>query len=79
MAAMRRARRLRGRLLRLVSNRPAAIAAGAGLAAPALMLLFDDYAWETGVTDGLTLVALATGAALVWTGIAGRRPDWYDE
>lgn len=73
---MARARRVRGLLLRLVLNRPLAIGAGAVLAAPGAMLLFSDYAWETGVTDGLSLLLLATGIALAWAGLTGRRPDW---
>lgn len=76
---MSRGRRLRGLLLRLVLNRPVAIAAGAAVASPALLLLVNDYSWETGATDGLVLVALATGVALVWAGVSGRKPDWYHE
>jgi hypothetical protein len=63
---MPRARRLRGMLLRLVLNRPVAIAVGVALAAPGALLLLRDYAWESGVTDGLGLLALATGVAIVW-------------
>jgi hypothetical protein len=73
---MPRARRLRGMLLRFVLNRPLAITAGALLATPGAWLLLRDYAWETGATDGLSLVALATGAALLWSGISGRQADW---
>jgi hypothetical protein len=29
-------------------------------------------------TDGLALLAVATGAALVWTALTGVRPDWID-
>jgi len=29
--------------------------------------------------DGLSLVLGATGAAVLWTGITGVRPDWVDE
>jgi len=29
--------------------------------------------------EGLSLVAGATGLALIWTGIAGLGPDWIDE
>jgi hypothetical protein len=28
--------------------------------------------------DGLSLVFGATGAALLWTGLVGLRPDWVD-
>lgn len=65
-------------LLRLMLNRPFAIAVGAALASPGVVLLVDDYSWETGATDGFALVALATGIALVWAGVTGRRPDWID-
>jgi len=75
---MPRARRLRGMLLRLVLNRPFALAAGAAAAFPGALLLVNDYSWETGVTDGLALVAFATGIALAWAGVSGRRPDWLD-
>ena len=69
---------MRGVLLRLVLNRPLAIAVGAAIAAPAALLLAADYAWETGATDGLALLALATGIAVAWAGVTGRKPDWTD-
>jgi hypothetical protein len=71
-----RARRLRGALLRLVLNRPLAIAIGVAIAAPGALLLLNDYSWENGVTDGLSLIALASGIAVIWAGISGRQPDW---
>ena len=64
--------------MRLVLNRPLAISVGIALAAPAAWLLFADVSWESGVTDGIAFVALATGAALIWTGVSGRRADWVD-
>ena len=75
---MSRARRLRGGLIRLVRRRMLAIAVGLALAAPAALVMASEYGWETGVTDGLALLGLATGIALVWTGLSGRRPDWID-
>lgn len=75
---MTRARRARGRLLRLILNRPLAVAVGVALAAPAAALLVKDYAWESGVTDGLALVLLGTGLAVLWSGVTGRRPDWVE-
>ena len=75
---MGQGRRLRGHLLRLVRHRPLAIVAGALVALPGVLLLANDYRWETGVTDGLALIALATGAALMWSGVTGHQPDWYD-
>ena len=75
---MPRARRLRGILLRFVLNRPLAVACGVVLAAPGVMLLVRDYAWESGITDGFALLSVATGFALAWTGVSGRKPDWID-
>jgi hypothetical protein len=74
----REGRRLRGRLLRLLRNRPISVALGLLLAAPALWLLFEEYSWESPVTDGVGLILGATGAALVFAGIGGRRPDWIE-
>ncbi len=71
-------KRLRGYLLRLVLNRPAAMTLGVVLIAPSLWLLVQELPWETPATDGLGLVLGATGAALLLTGIGGRRPDWID-
>jgi 4-amino-4-deoxy-L-arabinose transferase-like glycosyltransferase len=75
---MPRARRLRGLVLRLVLNRRAAIAAGVVLAAPGALLMSRDYAWESGVTDGLALLTVATGIALAWAGTTGRKGDWVE-
>jgi hypothetical protein len=71
-------RRARGWLLRLVRRRAAAIAVGATLAIPAAWIEFSGRydAWWVG---GLALVLGATGAALLWTGIAGPSPDWIDK
>jgi hypothetical protein len=75
---MPRARRLRGLVLRLVLNRRVAITAGVVLAAPGALLMLRDYAWESGVTDGLALLTAATGIALAWAGISGRKGDWVE-
>jgi hypothetical protein len=75
---MPRGRRLRGLLIRLVLNRPLAIGLGAVLAAPGVLLMLRDYEWESGVTDGLALLTVATGVAIVWAGVTGRQPDWVD-
>ena len=71
-------RRARGALLRLVRRRLFAIIAGGMLVGPAAWLeLSGRYsAWWV---DGLSLVLGATGAAVLWTGITGVRPDWVDE
>jgi hypothetical protein len=74
MAGIRRAR---GFLLRLVRRRGVAIAAGVALGAPALAieLLGRDVAWWL---QGISLIAGATGIALVWTGLTGIPPDWVE-
>ena len=71
-------RRVRGALLRLVRRRALSAALGLALAAPAAWVQFSG---RSGVwwVEGLSLVAGATGLALVWTGIAGLGPDWIDE
>lgn len=71
-------RRLRGLLLRLAFNRPAALAAGLACAGGAVWLAAVDAPWESWVSDGLGLVAGATGAALVLAALGGRRPDWVE-
>ena len=74
----RAGKRVRGWLLRLVLNRAFAIVLGLSLAAPAVWLMLHDYAWENGATDGLSLVVGATGIALFFAGVGGRRPDWLE-
>lgn len=71
-------RRLRGTLLRLAFNRPAAFAAGFACAGCAVWLAAIDAAWEGWASDGLGLVAGATGAALILAALGGRRPDWVE-
>jgi hypothetical protein len=67
-------RRLRGLLLRLVRRRRSSIAIGAALAAPAAWIQWQGAgSWWI---EGASLVALATGVALIWTGISGPRGDW---
>ena len=78
MPGVPRARRLRGLILRLVLNRRAAIAAGAALAAPGGALLLHDFPWESRATDGLALLLSATGVALAWAGLTGRKGDWIE-
>ena len=75
----RSGRRVRGWFIRLVLNRTLSMVLGLLLLAPAVWLFIGDYRWETPVTDGLQLIFGATGAALLFAGIGGRRPDWIDE
>lgn len=71
-------RRLRGALLRLAFNRPAAFVAGLACSGCAVWLAAIDAAWESWASDGLGLVAGATGAALILAALGGRRPDWVE-
>lgn len=70
--------RVRGRILRLVLERRNALVLGATLCAPAILLWWRDYRWESWLTEGSALVLGATGVALILAGLGGRRPDWYD-
>jgi hypothetical protein len=65
-------------LLRLVLNRPVAVGVGTALAAPGVLLMVRDYAWESGISDGIALLTVATGAAIAWAGLTGRRRDWME-
>ena len=71
-------RRTRGVLLRLALSRTPALVVGLLLLVPATVIAVADYGWESWLTDGLGLIGGATGAALVVTGLTGRRPDWID-
>jgi hypothetical protein len=71
-------RRARGTLLRIALHRPLAVALGLGLLAPAIWVGMREYRWETWLSDGAVLVLGATGAALVLTGLSGRRADWEE-
>ncbi len=71
-------RRTRGVLLRVALSRTPALVVGLVLLAPATVIAVGDYGWESWLTDGLGLIGGATGAALVLSGLAGRRADWID-
>lgn len=73
-----RLKRVRGAVLRVVLKRPAAVAIGLMLTTPSVWLLAQDLPWETPATDGLGLIAGATGVAFLLAGIGGRRPDWIE-
>lgn len=75
---MSRLRRVRGAVLRLVLDRRLSVLAGVCLILPAVWIGLHDYAWESWVSDGLTLLAVATGIALVHIGMTGRTADWID-
>ena len=71
-------RRARGVLLRIVRRRRLVIAVGVTLVAPAAWLEWSGGS-STWWIDGFGLIGLATGTALIWTGVTGGRPDWIDE
>ena len=73
-----RGRWMRGVLLRAAYNRVAAVTVGLLLTAVSGALVLGDYSWESWLTDGAALVLGATGAALVVTGLSGRRGDWVE-
>jgi len=70
-------RRARGALLRLVRRRALAAALGLMLIAAAAWFEWNGR-YDAWWVDGLSLVIGATGAAILWTGLVGVRPDWID-
>jgi hypothetical protein len=64
-------------LLRLARRRAPAMLIGAALAAPAAWIEFGSR-YEAWWTDGLAIVLGATGAAFIWTGLFGLKPDWTE-
>ena len=71
-------KRFRGAVLRLVLRRAVAITLGLALLIPSALMMLHDFPWENSATDGLGLIVGATGAALFFAGVGGRRPDWQD-
>jgi hypothetical protein len=70
-------RRLRGTLLRFIRRRPAAISVGLLLVVPSAWIELSGRS-SSWWMDGAALVAGATGAALIWTALAGATPDWVE-
>ena len=71
-------KRARGVLLRVALRSTPALVVGLVLLASGTVIAVGDYGWESWLTDGLGLIGGATGAALVLTGLTGRRADWID-
>lgn len=70
-------RRVRGFILRLTRRRAPALLVGVALAVPSAWAEFSgkcDAWWAS----GLSLVAGATGIALIWIGLTGASPDWVE-
>jgi len=70
-------RRARGILLRLVRRRARAVAIGVALGVPAAWLEVASH-YDAWWIDGLALVMGATGAAFIWAGVTGVKPDWIE-
>ena len=70
-------RKVRGGLLRFVRHRSAAILIGLSLAIPSAWVQLSGRA-DIWWLQGLSLVAGATGIAILWAGIVGLGPDWID-
>jgi len=70
-------RRARGALLRLVRRRGLAVIIGILLIVPAAWIQISGRpdAWWA---QGLSLIAGASGLALVWTGLTGPAADWIE-
>jgi len=75
---LRTTRRVRGLVIRIVRRRALATVLGLALILPALCVELSGSLvpwWGS----GLGFVLGATGAALLWAGIAGLGPDWIDK
>ena len=70
-------RRARGALLRLVRRRVVAVVVGVAVAGPAAWLELSGR-YDAWWIDGVSLILVATGLALIWTGVFGSTPDWID-
>ena len=70
-------KRARGALLRLVRRRPIAVLVGVAVAGPAAWLELSGR-YDAWWIDGLSLILVATGLALIWSGVVGITPDWID-
>jgi hypothetical protein len=70
-------RRARGALLRLVRRRVLAVVVGVAVAGPAAWLELSGR-YDAWWIDGVSLILVATGLALIWTGVFGSTPDWID-
>ena len=71
-------RRARGLILRLVRRRTASLIVGLALVVPAGWVEFSGR-FDAWWVEGVTLIAGATGVALLWNSVVGVKPDWIDD
>jgi hypothetical protein len=69
--------RARGALLRLVRRRRLAFVVGLLLLIPSAWVEFGGR-FASWLIDGMALIGLASGAALVWHALVGASPDWIE-
>ena len=70
-------RRARGAVLRVVRRRTLSIVLGLLLIVPAVWVQYGGR-YDTWWLEGISLIAGATGVALVWNGLTGTKPDWIE-
>jgi hypothetical protein len=64
-------------MLRLVRSRRLSLGLGLMLVLPVVWVRFQGR-FDAWWVEGLTLVAGATGVALLWTAVVGLSPDWEE-
>lgn len=71
-------RRARGAILRLARHRRLSLIVGLVMAVPAAWIQISGR-FDAWWVEGLSLVGIGIGLALVWTAVVGLQPDWIDE
>jgi hypothetical protein len=69
--------RTRGAILRLARRRRAAFVLGMTLTVPAAFVQLSER-YDAWWMEGLSVIAGATGIALMWSGIVGPKRDWVE-
>lgn len=65
-------------MLRLARHRRLSFLVGLVLAAPSAWIQISGK-FDAWWIEGLSLVGIGVGIALLWTGVVGLQPDWIDE